>query len=45
MSSPSGSASTGSVRGLPVLAPVVVSMLISIPDSHDDTVARPPVKR
>ena len=32
-------------RKTPLLAPVVVSMLTSMPDSHDDSVARPAVNR
>ena len=45
VSSPSARSSTGSVRGFPVRAPVVVSIAISTPASHDDAVAAPPVSR
>jgi hypothetical protein len=40
-----GEPSMGSVRRRPVLTPVVVSMLISTPASHDDTVVVPRVMR
>jgi hypothetical protein len=45
VSSPSGRPSSGSVRRVPVLAPVVVSIVISTPASHDDAVVAPEVRR
>ena len=38
---PSGSASTGRVRGWPVRAPVVVNMTIGRPETQADKVVRP----